>query len=150
WQRDLVADFGAITARHGLGSSLEQDATRVFAWIERQEEPYLIAMSKETGETLWKVDGLGATTWSSPRLVPVSGGVHLVCSAKGKVVGLDPQTGQRLWEFAEITNNTSCTPMPVGEGAFLIGASDGRDEQSSSGGAGSHGLMRPVHQPDAT
>lgn len=30
WSRDLVAEFGAISSRHGLGSSLEQDDEHVF------------------------------------------------------------------------------------------------------------------------
>ena len=33
WQRDLVADYGPIRARHGLGSSLEQNDEHVFVWI---------------------------------------------------------------------------------------------------------------------
>jgi len=150
WQRNLVADYGPITARHGLASSLEQDERFVFVWVERSELPYLVAIDPVDGKTIWKVDGLGATSWSSPRLVPTADGPHLVCSASGKIVGFDPATGARLWEFTEIANNTSCTPSPIGDGKFLIGASDGRGETSGSPAAASNGVIKISKRPDGT
>ena len=130
WERDLVADYGAIQARHGLGSSLEQDQQQVFVWIERQQDPYVVALAKDTGETTWKTVGLGSTTWSSPRLVPVGDSHHLVISGVGKLVGIDPESGEHLWSFDRISGNSTPTPIPLGEGRFLIGATTAR-----SGGA---------------
>ncbi|MEM9644801.1 MAG: hypothetical protein AAF989_07395 [Planctomycetota bacterium] len=43
-----------------------------------------------------------------------------------KIVGPDPETGNRLWSFNEIDAITSCTPVPAGNGRFIIGASTGR------------------------
>ncbi len=142
WQKDLVALHGKIDARHGLSASLEQDAKRIYVWIERSEQPYVLAIDKKNGEVLWKADGVGKTSWASPRLVPVGNGQHLVCSASGMIIGLDPATGERLWSFDDIANNSSCTPMPIGDGQFLIGASDGRGEESSGDAAASNGLIR--------
>ncbi|MEO9930704.1 PQQ-binding-like beta-propeller repeat protein [Rhodopirellula bahusiensis] len=141
WQRDLVAEHGPINARHGLSASLEADSQRVYAWVERDDAPYILAVDPTTGETIWKVDGLGATSWGSPRLIPVDGGEQLVCSASGQLAGLDPSTGERLWEFTELSNNTSCTPTFVSEGRFLIGASDGRGETNTGASAASNGLI---------
>ncbi|MBM81902.1 MAG: serine/threonine protein kinase, partial [Planctomycetaceae bacterium] len=150
WQRDLVKDYGAIKARHGLASSLEQTEDRVFCWVERGEAPYILALNKKTGETIWKSDGLGATTWSSPRLIPTKDGRHLVCSAIGKIAAFDPKDGMRLWTFHGISSNSSCTPIPVGDGRFLIGASDGRGAQASGQGAASNGLIKITKQDDGT
>lgn len=141
WQRDLVADYGPIMARHGLASSLEQNASTVFSLIERGEAPYLVALAKDTGETVWKADGLGVTSWATPRLVPTSWGDHLVCSGSGRVIGLDPETGRLLWDFVDISNNSTCTPVPVGKNRFLIGASDGRGEENAGSGASSNGVI---------
>ncbi|MEM8734837.1 MAG: PQQ-binding-like beta-propeller repeat protein [Planctomycetota bacterium] len=143
WKRDLVSEFGAISARHGIASSLEHDSDQLFVWVERSEEPYLMAVSKSTGSENWKVPGLGSTTWSTPRLTPVDDSAkHLVCSASGKIVGFDPESGRRLWEFDQISGNTSCTPFPVGNGRFLIGASDGRGEENAGKGAASNGIIQ--------
>lgn len=150
WERDLVAAYGPIEARHGLSSSLEQFANHVFVWIERGENPYLLALDKKSGNEVWKVAGVGATSWSSPRLLAVGDQQHLICSASGKIVGYDPTTGNRLWEFTDISNNSSCTPMPVGNGRFLIGASDGRGESTPGTAAKSNGLIEVVPQDNGS
>ncbi|MEW4486515.1 PQQ-binding-like beta-propeller repeat protein [Thalassoglobus sp. JC818] len=142
WQRDLVADYGAIDARHGIGSSLEQSKDSVFVWVERSTEPYILAVDKSTGENIWKVEGLGVTSWSSPRLVDVESAQHLVFSGSGMLVGIDPGTGDRLWQFDEISGNTTPTPIPVGNGQFLIGATDGRGESESGRAAQSNGIVQ--------
>ena len=141
WQRNLVTEFGAIESRHGLAASLEQTETSVFVWVERQADPYILAIDKVTGKDLWKKDGLGVTSWSSPRLVPVKDGTHLVLSGVGKIAGLDPATGDRLWTFEGIKGNSTPTPVPVGNGRFLIGATVGRGEGDSGRAAESNGLI---------
>lgn len=132
WERDLVQDYGSISARHGLASSLEQDQDQVFVWVERSEQPYVLAVAKSDGTTTWKVDGVGKTAWSSPRLVPVKESRHLVLSAMGKIVGLEPSTGRRLWQFEDVANNTTPTPIPLGGGRFLLGATEGRGAQPAA------------------
>lgn len=150
WQRDLVEKYGKIEARHGLSASLEQDEENVFVWVERTDEPYLLAINKQTGETTWKSSGIGATSWASPRLIAVGDGYHLVCSGSGKIVGYDPATGKRLWEFDQIANNSSCTPMPVDNSTFLIGASDGRGESAGGDAAASNGLIKIQKSSDGS
>lgn len=150
WKRNLVESYGPISARHGLSSSLEQNKDLVFVWVERSEEPYLAALNKATGETVWKVEGLGSTSWSTPRLVPVGDTTHLVCSASGKIAGFDPSNGDRLWQFDQIANNTTCTPIPLGEGRFLIGASEGRGEAAAQTDGSSNGVIEITKQDDGS
>ncbi|MCR9118221.1 MAG: PQQ-binding-like beta-propeller repeat protein [bacterium] len=132
WQRDLVKEYGKIESRHGLASSLEQNDKHVFVWVERSEDPYVLAIEKATGKNAWKSAGVGKTSWSSPRLVPVENTQHLVLSASGGIIGLDPESGKQLWSFDDIANNSTPTPIPLGEGRFLIGASEGRGSQTVS------------------
>ena len=148
WKRDLVQEFGAIESRHGLAASLEQAGDRVFVWVERQADPYVLAVDKTTGKDLWKESGLGVTSWSSPRLVPVSNGQHLVLSGIGKLAGYDPASGKQLWTFTGIKGNSTPTPVPVGEGRFLIGATAGRGEGEAGKAAESNGLIAILQQDD--
>lgn len=150
WQRDLVESYGPIASRHGLSSSLEQNKDLVFVWVERSEEPYLAALNKSTGETVWKVEGLGKTSWSTPRLVPVGDTTQLVCSASGKIAGFNPENGNQLWQFDQIANNTTCTPIPLGDGRFLIGASEGRGEAAAQTDGSSNGVIQISKQEDGT
>ncbi len=142
WQRNLVDDFGEIKARHGLSASLEQNQDTVFVWIERENEPYVLAVAKTDGTDRWKVPGLGVTRWSSPRLVPVAEQAHLVLSGVGKLVGFDPKSGERLWEIDDISGNSTPTPVPVGDGRFLIGATTGRSGGGAGKAARSNGLVK--------
>jgi outer membrane protein assembly factor BamB len=141
WQKNLVENYGPIKARHGLSASLEQNDEHLFVWVEREGDPYVLALQKDSGDVVWKTAGVGSTSWSSPRLIAVGGSSHLVCSASGRVAGYDAKTGNKLWEFTDIANNTTCTPIPVGDGLFIIGASDGRGEQPSGTTAASSGLI---------
>jgi outer membrane protein assembly factor BamB len=142
WDRNLVDEFGPIESRHGLAASLEQMDDRIFVWVERQRDPYVLAVDKASGKDLWKVAGIGATSWASPRLIPVAGGQHLVLSGVGSVRGLEPQTGQELWRLDGIVGNSTPTPVPAGEGQFLLAATQGRSEGTSGKAAESNGLIR--------
>ena len=146
WQRNLVTEFGPIESRHGISASLEHTDDRVFVWVERSKEPYVLAVDKNSGKDLWKTAGLGVTSWASPRLVPVKVGEslrdsHLVLSGIGALAGLDPATGKQLWRFEGIKGNSTPTPAPIGNGRFLIGATAGRGEPDAGKAAESNGLI---------
>ena len=142
WKRDLRKQYGVIKTNHGLASSLEQSADSVFVWIERSNEPYLLSVDKATGKNRWKVHGINATSWASPRLVPVGNHKHLVLSGIGKLVGIDPDTGRKLWEFDGVSGNSTPTPMPVGDGLFLMGATVGSRNAGGTTAHESNGLIR--------
>lgn len=150
WKRNLAEDYGPIESRHGLAASLEQADDRVFVWVERQSDPYLLAIDKQTGRDIWKVAGLGVTSWASPRLVPVKNGPHLVLSGIGRLAGFDPASGKQLWKFEGIKGNSTPTPVPVSEGRFLIGATVGRGEGDSGKAAESNGLVAIQQADDGT
>ena len=150
WQRNLVEDFGEIKSRHGISSSLEQNNDTVFVWIERENEPYVLAVAKQDGTDRWKVPGLGVTSWSSPRLIPVDTSAHLVLSGVGKLAGFDPENGERLWEFDDISGNSTPTPVPLGDGRFLIGATTGRSGGGAGKAARSNGLVQIERGEDST
>lgn len=141
WERNLVQDYSSVAARHGLAASVEQNADHVFVWIERSEDPYVACLQKSDGSTVWKSPGLGATSWASPRLVPVPEGAHLVLSGSGFLAGLDPETGERLWLLEEISGNSTPTPIPLNSGRFLIGATVGRGESGGGRAAESNGVV---------
>ena len=147
WEKNLVEDYGRVDSRHGLSSSPEQNEDSVFIWVERSEDPYVLCLAKQTGDVQWKANGLGATSWASLRLVPVGNSNHLVLSAIGRLAGIDPADGKQLWQFDDISGNSTPTPMPLGEGKFLIGATTGRGESGGGRAAESNGVIQ-IEQDD--
>lgn len=150
WQRNLVTEFGPIESRHGLAASLEHTDDRVFVWVERSKEPYVLAVEKNSGKDIWKSAGLGVTSWASPRLVPIKSGQHLVLSGIGALAGLDPTSGKQLWRFEGIKGNSTPTPVPVSNGRFLIGATAGRGEPDAGKAAESNGLIAIKQSEDGS
>ncbi len=142
WQRDLVSEYGQIDTRHGLGSSLVQTNQLAIVWVERQTDPYILAVDKKTGQTRWKVPGLRVATWSTPCLMSVDGRRQLVFSGGGRLAGLDPRNGKRLWTFDDVSDNTVPSPRPIADGRLLIGASADRDDKGGGRVAESNGLLR--------
>ena len=154
WSRDLVAEFGAIKSRHGLSSSPLQDNEHVFICIQGDEKPYLMAVSKKDGKTVWKVDRPLGTAWSSPVWFDVAEGEkQIVMSAAGTaggppgstlpgtLIGYEPATGKELWKLEGLSGNSSPTPHMVSPGRLLIGASAGREGGPTKEAVETNGLV---------
>lgn len=127
WRRSLSQDYGRFVNEFGLAASPVQTPQAVILLVDHEAAAYLLALDKEDGRTLWKSDRVPRRSWSSPALVPVQGRWQVVCSSAGSVDGYDPQTGERLWTYDDVAGNTAATPLPFGEGLFLVGASPGRE-----------------------
>jgi len=140
WQRDLVAEYGAIKSRHGLSSSPLQDERQVYLCIQSDEKPYLMAVAKKDGTTVWKVERPVGTAWSSPIWFETSdGSKQIVMSAGGGAAGppgkttpgtliaYDPAHGGEVWRMEGLSGNSAPTPHMVSPGRMLVGASAGRE-----------------------
>ena len=66
WEKNLVELYGKLDSRHGLAASVEQDDSQAYIWVERSEDPFVLALDKKSGEIRWKVKGLGATSLVQP------------------------------------------------------------------------------------
>ena len=90
------ADVG--TTVHGWGSAaspvLHKNLIIVNAGVESES---LVALNRETGKEVWRAGGI-KESWNTPIFVPVPDGKpELVLAIMGKVLGFDPDTGERLW-----------------------------------------------------
>lgn len=148
WKRNLSEEFGPTKTRHGLSSSIAQLGDSIFVWVEREKEPYVLALSKKDGKEIWKVPGLGKTAWSSPSLLTVGDEQHLVLSAQTMVVGIDPKTGERLWTLEGLVGNTTPSPRALPDGKLLLGASARGDQGGTGSAAQSNALVQVKKNAD--
>jgi len=93
------ADVGSKV--HGWGSAtspvLYKDLVIVNASVESES---LVALNKHTGKEVWRAAGM-RESWNTPIFVTVDGGkTELVLAIMGKVLGVDPVTGESLWSCA--------------------------------------------------
>ncbi|MCE9531277.1 MAG: PQQ-like beta-propeller repeat protein [Planctomycetes bacterium] len=127
WQKDFLKDFDAQLPVWGFASPPLVDGDKLICLVGGSEGRGVIAFDKKTGEVKWKA----VTTQGDPGYgVPV---IHTVGKNKQRqliiwhsraVVGLDPESGKRLWnEPWEIRASlTAVMPRFVeGDKLFLTG-----------------------------
>ncbi len=130
-------------ATHSWGSAtspvLFEGLVIVNASVESQS---VVALSKKTGREVWRVSAV-ERSWSTPLIVELSGGSReLVVSMKNKILGLDPATGEQLWECAGVRDYT-CPAVIANDGVVYV--TGGRTPQFFAVRLGGRGDVSDTH-----
>lgn len=119
WQLDLVEDFGARPVQFGFSASplvlTRPDGGPTVLLQAAGERGGLHAFELATGRHVWSSKRV-AFSYASPFLLEREGGDSwLVFPAGNEVQGLDPATGDLLWEhtLAEAGLTNIPTPLPL-------------------------------------
>lgn len=109
WERDfgqleMVMSFG-----EGNSPSVYQDKI-VVVW-DHEAESFIVALDKNTGKDVWKVEREEKSSWASPLIVEVNGKAQVITSATNRVRSYDLETGDLVWECSGLTRNV--IPNPV-------------------------------------
>ena len=124
WSRSLNADYGEIEG-YGLGGSLAANDQTLFVLAAHDGPSYLLAVDSATGETRWKADRPAASAWTTPIVVPWSGGELVVVSIDGMVEAYAAATGERVWWLDGLSGNRLPSPVLVGS-RIVVPSSDSR------------------------
>lgn len=118
WNRPMGPfnnDFGAGTSPIIVGD-------RVILCQDHDLDSFLMALDKQTGKTLWKVDRSEfPRNYCSPVIWEVGGRKQIVVAATLRVVGYDLESGRELWTVRGISRAVCMTPV-VGEDNVLYAA----------------------------
>ncbi len=64
------------------------------------ESEALLALDRKSGKEVWRLKGI-REAWNTPVLVPIEGGkTELVVAIHGKILGIQPESGEQLWSCA--------------------------------------------------
>ena len=124
WSGKLVwqADFGDKKMRNQFGEGstpVLHGNTLVVVWDHLDQPSYVIALDKNTGKELWRVDHPEMDTWATPLVVEYAGRKQVVVNAMNRVRSYDLETGKIVWEGPGTTMNV--IPSPVfGNGMVFI------------------------------
>ena len=127
WEEDLqkIYDIGMPT--WGLSASPLIEGELLILQIGGKPNACIVALDKATGQEVWKALDDPAS-YSSPIAIDQAGKRVIVCWTDKRLAGLDPGTGQILWEVASPSSPNAvniATPVVSEDLAFISGFWDG-------------------------
>jgi outer membrane protein assembly factor BamB len=122
---------------HGFGTAnspvLFGDLVIINASVECGD---LIALDKKSGDEVWRLSGM-AMSWNTPTLVKTAAGKwELAVNTKGTVIGVDPETGEKLWTCDGINDYICPSILAEGDTLYAIGGRKNTAFAIRSGGRG--------------
>ncbi|MDP6540181.1 MAG: PQQ-binding-like beta-propeller repeat protein [Planctomycetota bacterium] len=124
WERrDLRCEHGV-----GPGSSPVLHGGRLIFHVDGMDVQYVVALDKDTGETLWRtersVDLSGKSpdtrkAFSTPILVTLEGRQQLISTGADATMAYDPRDGSELWRVLFSGFSQSSRPIAAGGVVYL-------------------------------
>ncbi len=111
----------------GTAASPVLDGDRVYLVNDNEEQSYLLALDKRTGQEVWRVDRDEKSNWCTPYIWKHEKRTEIVTSGSGKVRAYDLD-GQLLWWFTGMSGITVPTPF-AGQGLLYVSSGYIRDKQ---------------------
>ena len=151
WKVDLGrVSVGAVEAaaiEWGPASSPVIWDGLVILQVDTNDDSFLVALSVETGEQVWKPNRDEGPSWSSPTVVTTANGAELIVNGGNFARGYDPRNGTERWRVA--TGSPIATPTPVGAGGLSIVTSGGMGSSRPLVAVrhGADGVLAPADPP---
>ena len=122
WSVDLAEEHGARKPHYGFASSPILIGDRVI--VEMGAEGAAVgAFDVDSGKLLW-TSGDDKIDYQTPLPVQVENRTELIAAGSGKIWGVDPRSGETLWEHPHPGGGGrgagSITPVAAGEGRFFL------------------------------
>ena len=98
----------------------------------------LVAVNKASGEIVWSVKDKSFTnSWSTPVVVSSESGDQILFGVPGKVIAIDPTSGQQVWSADSPIQDAVCSSILVDNGvAYIMGGRNGKGIAIRLGGTG--------------
>ena len=99
WQKNYLKDYQASVPVWGFTSHPLVDGDKLICMVGGPEAPGVVAFDKKTGKESGRPSAIaGDPGYNSPVIFEVNGKRILIVWHSQAVVGLDPETGKKLWE----------------------------------------------------
>lgn len=113
---------GKFFSRHGFCSSPILYKNKVIVNCDQDAKAYIVALDKESGEELWRIDRPNRTrSYCVPVIVEAAGKTQMVLSGSKCVTSYDPDTGKQLWIINGPTEQYVAS-LVFTEGVFFLTA----------------------------
>jgi outer membrane protein assembly factor BamB len=128
WSQNILQKFRGSVPPWGISESPLVDGDRLIV-MPGGRDGSLVALNKADGALVWK-SGTEGAGYSSAVIGDFDGGRQIIAMNENAVVGVRADTGQQLWRYTDVSNQTANIATPI--------VSDGRvfvSTEYESGGA---------------
>jgi outer membrane protein assembly factor BamB len=126
WQKNVRKEFGGQPGEWAYAESPLVDGDAVVV-TPGGPTATMVALNKKTGAVIWKstVPGGDPAGYASAIVVQAAGKKQYVQLLSKGIVGVDAQTGQFLWRYAEAAKGPAQYFTPVARGEYVYGGALG-------------------------
>jgi outer membrane protein assembly factor BamB len=113
---DLIwkVNLGQMRTRNGWGEAITPALTQssvIINW-DQEENSYIIALDKTTGQANWKIDRPNeVTSWNTPFITTFAGAEQVIVNGTASVKSYAAADGNLLWECGGQTVNAIPSPL---------------------------------------
>ncbi|MBD3305544.1 PQQ-binding-like beta-propeller repeat protein [candidate division KSB3 bacterium] len=120
WEYNALEKFGAENMKWGVASSPLIDGDKLYLHLGPSQGSSVLCLNKMTGEKIWASQSASGG-YSSPVLREIDGKKTLVSFLATGPVGIDPETGKKLWSAPWKTNFDvhAATPLVYDDYVFV-------------------------------
>jgi outer membrane protein assembly factor BamB len=98
WSKNFVKDYGSVWPVWGFAAHPLVDGDKLICLVGGKNDRLVVAFDKKTGKELWASQScLGDFGYNPPTIYELGGTRQLIIWHPMAVVGLEPETGKRLW-----------------------------------------------------
>jgi len=119
WSTDIMKDYDGLNIVWGVTENLLVDGDKVFCTVGGPVNN-VIALNKTTGKLIWSNQGNGEkSAYCSPIIIPCAGRKIVVTMTEKSILGLDAETGQKLWSYEQINKYSVHANSPLYSDGYL-------------------------------
>jgi outer membrane protein assembly factor BamB len=122
WEKHFLKDYMADVPQWGFAAHPLVDGDRLICLVGGSQAPGVVAFDKKTGKEVWKKLQIGGDPgYNPPTIFEVNGKRVLIIWHTHAVVGLDPETGTKLWQYdREIQSALTVPTARLVKGSLLF------------------------------
>lgn len=128
WEKDIgnMRKSGTF----GEGSCPVIHGNTIIILQDQEDQSFIVALNKRTGDEIWKMDRDERTTWTSPIVVDYDGKSQVIVPATNRTRSYDLANGEVLWECRGMTRNVIPSPLYTDGHVYVISGFRGSSLQA--------------------
>lgn len=126
WYRALCQDFPSITNQVGMAASPMLAGDVLIVPMENVgTDSFVAGLDVATGQTRWQIARPRSENWTTPLVVPGSGGFDVLLLSGNNLTVVDAATGSERWRHTASGLSTIPSPAHGVEGVVIPGGASG-------------------------